>query len=116
MFVPIASTLTVIHRDCLVLALVQQPEIEPLVSRGRVISADLPSLIDTWTHKCTTCTCRVKLFGYTETVYFVADAGKVESEAGAVTMSESTSDPRESETSSNSAGMNGVERDETLCS
>ena len=47
-FVPIASTMTAIHRDCLVLASnAQRPEIQPLVSQGQFVSADLPLLTDT---------------------------------------------------------------------
>ena len=42
-FVPIASAMAGGHRDCLVLASVAQwPEIQPLVSRGQIVSADLP--------------------------------------------------------------------------
>ena len=47
MFVPVDSALTVAHRDHLVLAsIVQWPEIQRLVSRGQIISADLPLQID----------------------------------------------------------------------
>ena len=42
-FVPIASTMAGGHRDCSVLASVAQwPEIQPPVSRGQVVSTDLP--------------------------------------------------------------------------
>ena len=42
-FVPVASTTAGGHRDCPVLASVAQwPEIQPPVSRGQIISADLP--------------------------------------------------------------------------
>ena len=45
--VPLARALTSDHRDCLVLAsIVQQPEIQRLVSRGQIISADFPLLMD----------------------------------------------------------------------
>ena len=43
LFVPVASALTGAHRDCLFLAsFAQQPEIQHLVSRGQIVSADLP--------------------------------------------------------------------------
>ena len=42
-FVPIASATAGGHRDCPVLASVAQwPEIQPPVSRGQIVSADLP--------------------------------------------------------------------------
>ena len=42
-FVPVASATAGGHSDCPVLASVAQwPEIQPLVSRGQVVSADLP--------------------------------------------------------------------------
>ena len=42
-FVPVASAMVGGHRDCPVLASVAQwPEIQPLVSRGQIVSADLP--------------------------------------------------------------------------
>ena len=43
----VASALTGAHRDCLVLAsFTQQPEIQHLVSRGQIVSTDLPLLKD----------------------------------------------------------------------
>ena len=43
-FMPVDSMLTVAHRDHIFLAsFIQQPEIQHLVSRGQIISADLPS-------------------------------------------------------------------------
>ena len=40
---PVASTTAGVHRDYPVLASVAQwPEIQPLVSRGQIVSADLP--------------------------------------------------------------------------
>ena len=43
MFVSVASAMTAVHGDHLVLASdIQWPEIQPLVSRGQIISADLP--------------------------------------------------------------------------
>ena len=42
-FVPIASATAGGHKDCPVLASVAQwPEIQPLVSQGQIVSADLP--------------------------------------------------------------------------
>ena len=42
-FMPVASATAGGHRDCLVLGSVAQwPEIQPLVSRGQIVSADLP--------------------------------------------------------------------------
>ena len=42
-FVHIASSMTAIHRDCQVLAANSQwPEIQPLVSQDKIVSADLP--------------------------------------------------------------------------
>ena len=42
MFVPIASAMTAAHRDCSAVAFVAQwPEIQPLVSQGQIVSADL---------------------------------------------------------------------------
>ena len=42
-FVPVASAMAGGHRDCPVLAFVAQwLEIQPLVSRGQIVSADLP--------------------------------------------------------------------------
>ena len=47
MFVPVASTLTGAHGDSLVLvSFAQQPEIQRLVFRGQIISADLTLLTD----------------------------------------------------------------------
>ena len=47
MFVPVASALTGAHGDSLVLAsFTQQPEMHRLVSRGQIISADLPFRTD----------------------------------------------------------------------
>ena len=46
-FVPVASATDGGHRDCPVLASVAQlPEIQPLVSRGQIVSAVLPLLTD----------------------------------------------------------------------
>ena len=46
-FVPVASTITAVHRDRLILAsYVRWPEIQLLVSRGQSVSADLPLLTD----------------------------------------------------------------------
>ena len=43
MFVPIASAMTATHRDRPAIASVaQRPEIQPHVSRGQLVSADLP--------------------------------------------------------------------------
>ena len=43
-FVPVASAMAGADRDCPVLASIAQwPEIQLLVSRGQIISADLPS-------------------------------------------------------------------------
>ena len=43
MFVPIASAMTAANRDHPVVASVAQwPEIQPLVSRGQIVSVDLP--------------------------------------------------------------------------
>ena len=48
---PVASAATGGHRDCLFLdSFAQQPEIQHLVSRGQIVSADLPS----WTDRRTT--------------------------------------------------------------
>ena len=39
-FVPVASVMTAVHRDCVVLAsYVPRPEIQPLESRGQIVSA-----------------------------------------------------------------------------
>ena len=47
MFVPVASALTGAHRNHQVLASnAQQPEIQPLKSRGQIVSADSPLLTD----------------------------------------------------------------------
>ena len=54
-FVPVASATDGGHRDCPVLASVAQwPEIQPLVSRGQIVSAVLPLLTDRQTHRRTT--------------------------------------------------------------
>ena len=46
-FVPIASAVTGIHRDCLVLAPnIQRPEIQSLMSRGQIVSTNLPLWTD----------------------------------------------------------------------
>ena len=46
-FVPVASAITTVHRDCLILASnVRWPEIQPLVSWGQIVSTDLPLLTD----------------------------------------------------------------------
>ena len=43
MFVSVASALISAHRHSLVLAsIAQQPELHPIVSRGQIVSADLP--------------------------------------------------------------------------
>ena len=40
---PIASAMTAAHRDHpAVASVVQWPEIQPIVSRGQIVSADLP--------------------------------------------------------------------------
>ena len=42
-----AIDITTVHSDCLILAsYVRWPEIQPLVSRGQIVSADLPLLTD----------------------------------------------------------------------
>ena len=42
-FVPVASAMTAVHKDRLVLAsYAPRPEIQPLESRGQIVSADLP--------------------------------------------------------------------------
>ena len=42
-FVPIANALSGTHRDCLIVASFgQEPEIQCLVSRGQIVSNDLP--------------------------------------------------------------------------
>ena len=47
MFVPVASVTDGGHRDCPVLASVAQwPEIQPLVSRGQIVSGVFPLLTD----------------------------------------------------------------------
>ena len=44
---PVASATDGSHRDCPILASVAQwPEIQPLVSRGQIVSADLPQRTD----------------------------------------------------------------------
>ena len=44
---PIASAMTAAHRDRPAVAFVAQwPEMQPLVSRGQIVSADLPSRTD----------------------------------------------------------------------
>ena len=44
-FVPVASAITAIHSDCLILAsYVRWAVIQPPVSRGQIVSADLPLL------------------------------------------------------------------------
>ena len=46
-FMPVASTMTAVHRDHLVLASnAQWPDIQPLVSQGQIVSADLPQWTD----------------------------------------------------------------------
>ena len=41
--VPVASTLTCAHRECLIVAsFTQEPEVQRLVSQGQIVSADLP--------------------------------------------------------------------------
>ena len=48
-FVPVASATAGGHRDCPVLASVAQwPEIQHLVSRGQIVSADLLQRTDRW--------------------------------------------------------------------
>ena len=52
---PVASATDGGHRDCPVLASVTQwPEIQPLVSRGQIVSGVLPLLTDRQTHRRTT--------------------------------------------------------------
>ena len=47
---PVASAVAGVHRDILSLASnAQWPEIQPLVSRGQIVSTDLPLLTDTHT-------------------------------------------------------------------
>ena len=42
-FVPVASVLTGTHRDCRIVASFgQEPGIQRIVSRGQIVSADLP--------------------------------------------------------------------------
>ena len=42
-FVPVASAMSGVHRDCLVLvSYAPRPEIQPLESRGQIVFADLP--------------------------------------------------------------------------
>ena len=54
-FVPVASAMTGIHRDHLVLAFDGQwPKIQHLVSRGQIVSADPLLLTDRRMHGCTT--------------------------------------------------------------
>ena len=44
---PVASAMTAVHRDLVVLALYAPwPEIQPLVPRGQIVSSDLPLLTD----------------------------------------------------------------------
>ena len=51
-FAPVASAITAIHSDHLILAsYVRWPEIPPPVSRGQIISADLPLLTDRQTDR-----------------------------------------------------------------
>ena len=51
---PVASATDGGHRDCPVLASVAQwPEIQPLVSRGQIVSAVLPLLTDRQTDRHT---------------------------------------------------------------
>ena len=51
MFVPIASAMPAVHRDRPAVASVAQwPEIQPLVSRGQIVLADLPWRMDGWMH------------------------------------------------------------------
>ena len=53
-FVPVASTITAVYRDRLILAsYVRWLEIQPLVSRGHIVSADLLLLIDRQTDRRT---------------------------------------------------------------
>ena len=53
-FVLVASTTDGGHRDCPVLASVAQwPEIQPLVSRGQIVSGVLPLLTDRQTDRHT---------------------------------------------------------------
>ena len=50
MFVPVPSATAGGHSDCPVLASVAQwPKIQPLVSRGRIVSTDLNGRTDTQT-------------------------------------------------------------------
>ena len=44
---PMASAMTAVHRDCLVLAsYAPWPGIQPLMPRGQIVSGDLPLLTD----------------------------------------------------------------------
>ena len=46
-FAPVASAITAVHGDRLILAsYVRWPEIQPPVSQGQIISADLPLVTD----------------------------------------------------------------------
>ena len=46
-FAPVASAITAVHRDRQVLvSYIQWPEIQPLVSQGQIVSADLMLLAD----------------------------------------------------------------------
>ena len=46
-FVPVAGAITAVHSDRLILAsYIRWPEIQPSVSRGQIVSADLPLLTD----------------------------------------------------------------------
>ena len=48
---PVASATACGHSDCPVLASVAQlPEIQPFVSRGQIVSADLPPVTDASMH------------------------------------------------------------------
>ena len=50
-FVPVASAITAVHSDRLMLALYARwPEIQPPVSRGQIVSTDLPLLMDKYNY------------------------------------------------------------------
>ena len=52
-FLPVASAMAGSNRDCPVLASdAQWPEIQPLVSRGQIVSTDLPLQTHGWTLIC----------------------------------------------------------------
>ena len=53
-FAPVASAVTAVHSNRLVLdSYIRWPEIQPLVYRGKIVSADLPLLTDRQTDRQT---------------------------------------------------------------